>query len=259
MPPCSLIQATIDYPTHFFTHIHNKPNIHFHSARLSTDPQHLFEYILSITFQETSDLLTPEPLIPLKTSLFQRLGMHGIRLSRILKKYRLYLEKQLLEGLSTISRNNALRDTTSSLMPYDHSRDCLQEYFIPCNHIHQFLDTLKKTVVEANIKLLNVTIRFVQGHSQPILSYATQDCFAFVLYFNMHETEHDYARIKAWTEKIIDCALALRGSFYLPYEQLATKEQTQHAYPNIPTFIATKTKYDPLGLFTNSLYENLLT
>jgi FAD/FMN-containing dehydrogenase len=54
---------------------------------------------------------------------------------------------------------------------------------------------------------------------------------------------------------MIDDAIALDGSFYMPYEIVATKEQFKAAYPNHNAFFETKAKYDPENRFTNKLWD----
>jgi hypothetical protein len=50
-------------------------------------------------------------------------------------------------------------------------------------------------------------------------------------------------------------ALELGGRFYLPYQLAYSPQQLTQSYPEIPAFFAAKRRYDPIGLFSNKLYE----
>ena len=57
------------------------------------------------------------------------------------------------------------------------------------------------------------------------------------------------------TTDLIEVALKLDGTYYLPYQLFYSQEQLHRAYPEIDEFFAAKKKYDPIGLFTNKFYE----
>ena len=43
--------------------------------------------------------------------------------------------------------------------------------------------------------------------------------------------EFEIEHTKNWVKESIDLALKNKGTFYLPYQQFATKEQFEKAYP----------------------------
>jgi len=61
--------------------------------------------------------------------------------------------------------------------------------------------------------------------------------------------------MRALTRELVDAALALGGTYYLPYRLHATQAQFERAYPMAQQFFALKRRYDPAGLFRNSFYE----
>jgi FAD/FMN-containing dehydrogenase len=61
-------------------------------------------------------------------------------------------------------------------------------------------------------------------------------------------------RMKALTRRLIDEALAVGGTYYLPYRLHATREQFERAYPMARRFFALKRKYDPNEIFWNAFY-----
>ena len=247
---------TTQYADFFKNTIKPDKNIHFHSARLSINPDALFEELISITYSKESQNKDALPELKDTQSLMDRCLLHLIRQGSLGKKVRLPIEERMLKKTKHTSRNNALRDSIENLRPLNNSRDCLQEYFMPCNELEQFLAALKKIVIDYNINLMNVTIRYVKAHKTPLLSYANQDCFALVLYYNIPQEDAAYCTTKKWTQKLIDAAICLGGSFYLPYELLARSDQVLKAYPNFRRFCCTiKNEYDPAHTFTNAFFE----
>ena len=61
--------------------------------------------------------------------------------------------------------------------------------------------------------------------------------------------------MKKATQKMIDAAIALKGTYYLPYRLHATKEQLYTAYPQASQFFILKKKYDPAEIFQNKFYQ----
>lgn len=134
----------------------------------------------------------------------------------------------------------------------------LQEYFIPPKNFCKWIDYLKIVFIKNDyqyINLLNITIRFVKKDKDTFLKYARKDMYAFVLYYRIDcstvaDTELSYIH-----NLLLDKAIELNGSFYLPYRQHYTFDQLIKAYPNIIEFFNLKNKYDPKNLFSNLWYQ----
>jgi FAD/FMN-containing dehydrogenase len=119
----------------------------------------------------------------------------------------------------------------------------------------EFVEGLREVVKGDGANLLNVTIRIVHKDTVTALPYAKQDMFAFVLYFNQKLDETESRTLQKTTTDLIDLALRLNGTYYLPYQLYYSPEQLQKAYPEIDGFFAAKKDCDPIGLFTNRFYE----
>lgn len=145
-----------------------------------------------------------------------------------------------------ICRNNAMRPEVLFLQ-YDspHDTDILQEHFVPVSELAGFLDAFRAIVLRRNINLVNATIRFVPKDAESFLSYARQDSFAIVVLLNQALSASGRKAADTWTREFIDAALARGGAYYLPYQNYATSEQLQKAYPQIDDFFAKKKVYDP--------------
>jgi FAD/FMN-containing dehydrogenase len=100
-----------------------------------------------------------------------------------------------------------------------------------------------------------VTIRDVSKDNISTLPYAKQDMFAFVCLFSQKQEFTDEAKMKEFTEKVIDDVLKLNGSFYLPYRLHYTQEQLSKAYPEIGDWINLKRKWDPKQVFDSEFYQ----
>jgi hypothetical protein len=62
-------------------------------------------------------------------------------------------------------------------------------------------------------------------------------------------------RREALTRELIDAALALEGTYYLPYRMHATTAQFRKAYPESARFFERKRHHDPDGVFQNRFLE----
>jgi len=62
------------------------------------------------------------------------------------------------------------------------------------------------------------------------LHYANEEVFGFVMLFNQAKTNEAEIQMKAATQRMIDAAISLKGTYYLPYRLHATKEQMYTAY-----------------------------
>ena len=137
----------------------------------------------------------------------------------------------------------------------DQDTDILQEYFIPQHRMPEFVEGLHKIVAVNGANLINVTIRIVHKDTITALPYAREDMFAYVLYFNQKINQRESEILQKTTRDLVDLALGLDGTYYLPYQLFYSSEDLRRAYPGIDQFFAMKKTYDPIGLFTNKFYE----
>ena len=132
--------------------------------------------------------------------------------------------------------------------------DILHEYFIPRDSVNQFINGLRKIVPQHKVDLLNITVRNVKTDEDAFLRYANEEVFGFVMLFNQAKTAEAETEMKSLTIELVDLALSLRGTYYLPYRLHATKEQMYRAYPQAKQFFELKKKYDPQEVFQNFFY-----
>ena len=154
-----------------------------------------------------------------------------------------------------VSRNEPMHDSVKYLKNgLENDTDILQEYFIPRDRFVPFVDGLRQIVRDNGTKLLNASVRVVHREDN-VLSYAPADMFAVVLYVNQPTTVEGHEQMGKTTRQIVDLAISVQGTFFLPYQLHYTPEQLQQAYPQIDAFFAEKRRYDPRSILTNTFYE----
>jgi FAD/FMN-containing dehydrogenase len=239
-------------------------------GRLSMSPSSFLKETAIHTYEKTDAAV---PLVPLKLPgyvwldrfiiNFSKTGDTGRRFRWVMEKYgepHLHACISRNEAMSReegclVSRNQEMYDSMDYLENRLKDTDILQEYFIPRDKMPQFVDGLHSIVKSNGANLINVTIRIVHKDDITVLNYAREDMFAYVLYFNQKFNEREGQILQKTTTDLIDLALGLDGTYYLPYQLFYSKEQLRKAYPRVDEFFATKKTYDPHELFTNKFYE----
>lgn len=168
--------------------------------------------------------------------------------------------------------------------------DLLQEFFIPLPNILTFLTELKDKLQidnEADIEVLSCTLRVIKpptiANGKPLLSYAHHQrekskippnssmvSVALEIKVKKDRSENNTTYPKYTVtpvvitaiQEIIQIALNLEGSYYLPYYQAATPEQFKAAYPNYKKWLEQADKWNPVvsgkRLFDNEFLKTHL-
>lgn len=260
--PHHWVMISNQYPEYFEKKVSQNPKVELAYGRLSLDKKNFLTEAILMVFEKSDDhKISYEPMesenfVTLKQKIFRNSQRNDAG-----KKIRWGLEKklnQLLEN-QVISRNNIMSPDIHTLWPLDLTKvDILQEYFIPKQHFNDFVELLKKKVVDHNMNLLNVTIREVREDNDTMLNYAKKDVFSFVLFFSQDKSQSGEKRMEVFTKEMIPEVLKLEGTFYLPYRPHYTFQQIEEAYPRIHKFLDLKIKYDPQELFSSQFYEKTL-
>jgi FAD/FMN-containing dehydrogenase len=258
-----------EFPEHYLRSLKNNPELGLMYARLSISPTSYLKEIAVHAYQRIVTSELPEPLEFPGDPWLYRFVINFSKTGRLGRWVRWTLEKYAEPQLHLCSRNEAFsrrevcvvsrNQETSNNMAFLRNRlrdtDILQEYFVPPEHMEAFVDGLRDIVTANGANLLNVTLRPVKQDPITAMPYAKRDMFGFVLYFNQKFTEKDSRILQKTTQDLTDLVLGLDGTFYLPYRLYYSKDQLRRAYPGADAFFATKKKYDPLALFSNTFYE----
>lgn len=259
-----------DFPAYYNQNVAANPEVGLVYGRLSVSPT---TYLNEAAIHVYRKAPFSGPIPPLAAASHDRIDRFVINFSKTGKLgrwVRWTLEKRGEAILHTcLSRNQAINQKEPCLvsrnqemydsMDYLRNRlkdtDILQEYFVPQDKMPAFVDGLKQIVERNRANLLNVTIRVVHTDTVSALPYAKQNMFAYVLYFNQELNERQGQILQQTTIDLVDLAVGLQGTFYLPYQLYYSPEQLRRAYPEIDSFFAAKKEYDPDALFSSKFYE----
>lgn len=255
-----------NFPDFFRNKILNNKDIILFYAHLNIVPNSDFlKEMYVITYENThqlpkgiTSLDNPDKWNAILTPMFNisRYGKLG-------KDWRWNLENKIFKRFyhnRIVTRNNAMEKPVRFASDHQGKQDAdwLQEYFIPIDQLPKFISVLRNIMLANNVNLLNVTIRYVPAEKNIFLTYAKNDCFAVVLYFNQDLSSNKIKQAQTWTRNLIDASFLLNGNYYLPYQPFASKEQFRKGYPEYKEFIKTKQIYDPHNLFGSQFFENYL-
>lgn len=133
----------------------------------------------------------------------------------------------------------------------------LQEYFVPERHFVAFARQMAALLQNASTGTLNVSIRHAPADTHTLMAWAREDVFSFVVYYKQSTAPQAQHAVAAWTRAMIALALAHGGSYYLPYQLHATREQFASAYPRAAEFRALRQSIGANRL-RNTLWESYL-
>jgi hypothetical protein len=131
----------------------------------------------------------------------------------------------------------------------------LQEYFIPVAEFDNFTVLMSEIFQRYHVNVLNISVRHAQKDTGSLLAWAKEEVFAFVVWYKQSTTEVEKNKVGVWTRELIDTAISLNGSYYLPYQVHATNEQFHKAYPNANKLFELKAKLDPNFKFKNVIWD----
>ena len=131
----------------------------------------------------------------------------------------------------------------------------LQEYFVPVSKFDTFSELMSEIFKRHKVNVINVSIRHAQKDSGSLLAWANEEVFAFVVWYKQYTNEAEKGKVAVWTRELIDASLSQNGSYYLPYQVHALKEQFHKAYPNAIKLLELKSKLDPKFKFKNVLWD----
>ncbi len=259
-----------EFCAYYKKNVEGNPTIGLIYGRLSLSPATYLTETAIHTYEKTNFDGAIPPLKPARYVWLDRLIINFSKTSGFGRRIRWALEKYVEPRLHPclsrnqamspreaclVSRNQEMYDSMDYLKNRLRDTDILQEYFIPQERMADFVDGLRNVVKENGANLINVTIRVVHKDAVTALPYAKQNMFGFVLYFNQKFNAEESRILQKTTTDLIDVALRLDGTYYLPYQLYFFREQLQKAYPEIDAFFAGKKKCDPIELFTNKFYD----
>jgi len=251
--------STSDYARAFAERVYAADSkVEMAYGRLAVDPDSLLEDAIIGTFSPVPD--TRGNVLPLTGELDPELARAIYRNSvdsDFGKALRWWLERRAGPWLANPASRNSLLNEPAAVFSNNtqDTTDILHEYFVPQDKLGEFARQAKEIIARARGNLINVTVRDVRRDTRSTLAYARQDVFGLVMSFVQRRSADAEQRMQAMTRALIDAAIAVGGTFYLPYRLHASTEQLRRAYPAWDSAMRAKSRYDPDGIFRNGLYE----
>ncbi len=252
----SQVMPLSEYPRFFAAHVRANPDMVMHNGILYLDD---YATVRTVSYVRTDAPLTVEErLVPADRDYSAMRAALGIATSKGGMKLReAALDPLLYKGTQVQWRNHEASLDVRELQPiagpgYSY---VLQEYFVPEVQLEQFVAGMKGVLKEHRIKMANISIRHAKADPGTLLAWSRGDTFSLVLYYRQGTSEAQRAAVASWTRELIDLAVAAQGTYYLPYQIHASREQFFAAYPRAGAFFALKKRVDPDNKFRNKLWD----
>jgi FAD/FMN-containing dehydrogenase len=249
------------YASYFRSRIRDAADVVFHNGDILPDD---YSSVSAVTYHRTTEPVTvPERLIPRDRSYrLNRFVYSVISEWPFGKKIREHvIEPLMYRGTVIEHRNYEASYDVADLEPASReaSTYVLQEYFVPVEHFDAFVPKMAAVFHKHDVNVINVSIRHAKPDPGTLLAWAPREVFAFVVYYKQGTDSEARRKVSVWTREMIDSVLTVGGSYYLPYQPVATEAQFLKAYPRAPEYFALKKRVDPTNKFRNTLWDKYYT
>lgn len=251
-----------DYAPHMRS-ILKDDRIAMHYARISVAPNSFLEDVYTIDYEKMDAI---DHTSPLKGESSERLSKLGLDLGRqggALENGFWQLQRGYMKLIDDkeINRNDAMR-SESTFMEYTKPGrvEVLQEFFVPLDEFEAYVNELQQVLPhddkKNDVKVHNITLRYVAKDDATALNYATDDMMGFVVLLQHGTSEQSIEEAKTLIRQWTDVTLKHEGTYYLPYYPYQTTDQFKKAYPNAASVYDEKQHQDPDIIFRNYFYDN---
>ena len=249
--------ALSEYKDFFFQNIRSSESAVFHNGDIYPPG---YDTVRAITWSVTDQPVTiPDRLKPVKSRYWlDTLAYFADSELLFGKELREDVVDPLLNKTAQVVwRNYEASYDVQELEPLSrtYSTYVLQEYFVPVEQFNEFVPKMVKILTNHDVNVINVSIRHAYKDPGSLLAWAKEESFSFVIYYKQGVREADKTAVGIWTRELIEAALSIGGSYYLPYQIHATEEQFHRAYPRADEFFTLKRKVDPENRFRNKLWD----
>lgn len=248
------------YRAYFAQHVRDAADVIMHNADLL--PPH-FDVPMAVSWRRTQKPLTETARL---TPRGQHYGVSRAALQLateapygdLLVRYVLH---PLMRAKGVVKwRNHEASLDVSQLEPASRavSTYALQEYFVPAACFESFARDMAALIRTHAAQVLSVSVRYAKADPVPLLPWAKDEVFSFVIYYKQQTSARACSAVGEWTRAMIESALRHGGRYYLPYQLHATKAQFERAYPEIKELRRLKRVVDPQGKFSNEMWAKYL-
>jgi FAD/FMN-containing dehydrogenase len=253
----SVVMPLAAYRDYFKSRIGNDPRAVFHNADLYPPA---FDTVRATTYRQTDRPITvSDRLIPADSNYADhRRALEVVSDWPEGKWIRQHvIDPWFYHGTPVEWRNYEASYDASELEPASRERATyvLQEYFVPEDRLDDFVGHMRAILNSNDVNAINVSIRHARADPGTLLAWARTDVFSLVLFYKQGTSAGERRKVAPWTRELIDAAITEGGTYYLPYQVLATREQFLAAYPRASEFFALKQRLDPTNKFRNRLWD----
>jgi FAD/FMN-containing dehydrogenase len=248
------------YRAYFTQHVRDAADVIMHNADLL--PPH-FDEPLAVSWRRTGKALTETTRLVPRNQRY-RLSRTALELATE-APYGDFLVKRVLHPLVRSEgvvkwRNHEASLDVNELEPASRaiSTYALQEYFVPVARFESFVRDMAAIIRAHSAQVLNVSVRHAKADPVPLLPWAKEEVFSFVVYYKQKTGASAIQAVGEWTRAMIDSALRHGGRYYLPYQLHATRDQFERAYPEIEVLRHLKRAVDPHSKFSNEMWARYL-
>ncbi len=135
------------------------------------------------------------------------------------------------------------------------STDVLQEYFVPSSKIAEFMPKYLELLRKHNMNLINCGVRKVLKDTEALVSYATEEMYGFVCYYNVNRDNSKNAVFHTFSGEMLDYMNTIGAKYYLAYDTMDYNDKILQMYPGIKQLLENKKAYDPNDIFWNKWIE----
>lgn len=253
----SVVMPLAAYRSYFEKEVRGNPGVIFHNADLYPNA---FDTVRATSYVKTDKPVTVPARLPAKD--------HGYAADRFVfnavsewpggKWVRQHVVDPWLFHAECVEwRNYEASYDVRELEPASREKSTyvLQEYFVPLDRLDRFVPQMAAILRRHHVNAINVSIRHAVADPGTLLAWARTEVFAYVLYYKQGTSSEDQNAVRGWTRELIDAAIANGGTYYLPYQILATRQQFNAAYPGAGKFFELKARVDPTDKFRNRLWD----
>lgn len=247
---------TSDYTPWFDANVRGRKEAVFHNADLY--PPH-YQRMRAVTWQVTDLPATGERLQPPRRAYLSEQYLMWLISETALGKF---VRQHVLDPLLYLRKKVHWRNfeagyDTAELEPLarDKRTYALQEYFVPHDRVMEFVPKMVAILTRHNVNTVNISIRHALADPGTLLAWARGETFAFVMYHKLRTRDNARERVGVWTRELIAAVLECGGTYYLPYQLHATKEQFHRAYPGAQALFELKRKLDPHYRLRGALWD----
>jgi FAD/FMN-containing dehydrogenase len=255
----SVQMSITDYKKFFFENVRDNHSAVFTNGDIYPPA---YEQVRSVTWLKTDKPVTDEQRLRPRDGEYY----WGPRVVDFIADYSAgkWLRQRVIDPILYLSspvvwRNNEASYDVRELEPASRKDTTygLREYFVPAEKFDEFVPKMRAIFQQHDADIINVSIRHAHQDPGALLAWAKTEVFAFVVYYRQGTSREDQEKVKAWSQAMIDAAVSVGGSYYLPYQVYESRAQFAAAYPHSADYFALKQKLDPNFRFRNQLWAKL--